>query len=83
MSIEKGLYNLEISGAIRDFGELTKKTCQSFDEVRSGWQDLRQREYYKKYVDRLKDEMLAMKSDLEMMGTKLSNLQGTLNNLNR
>ncbi len=82
MSLRKELYNSDIARAIQEFGELTQKTTSSFDEVRLGWQDMRQREFYNKYIDRMRDEMIALKSDLEMLGHQLSSLQSTLNNLN-
>ncbi len=82
MSVRKELYNSDVARMIQEFGELTKKTTQSFDEVRLGWQDMRQREFYNKYIDSMRDEMIVLKSDLEMLGHQLSNLQSTLNNLN-
>jgi hypothetical protein len=82
VSVRKELYNSDVARMIQEFGELTKKTTQSFDEVRLGWQDMRQREFYNKYIDSMRDEMIVLKSDLEMLGHQLSNLQSTLNNLN-
>jgi hypothetical protein len=82
MSVRKELYNNEIASVIKDFGQMTTKSCENFDEVSRGWQDTRQRDFYNRYINRLRDEMISFKSDLEMIGLQLQTLQSTLNNLN-
>jgi len=82
MSISQGLHNNEIAKLIQEFSELSRKSCQNFDEVRNGWQDQRQRDFFNKYIDKIRDELVATKSDLEMLNHQLVNLQNTLNNLN-
>ena len=82
MSISQGLHNNEIAKLIQEFSELSRKSCQTFDEVRNGWQDQRQRDFFNKYIDKIRDELVATKSDLEMLNHQLVNLQNTLNNLN-
>lgn len=82
MSIGQGLHNNEFVKSIQEFSELSRKSCQTFDEVRNGWQDQRQRDFYNKFINKIRDEMIATKSDLEMLNQQLLNLQNTLNNLN-
>ena len=82
MSVRKELYNTEIAAIIQNFGQMSTNSCQIFDEVSRGWQDTRQREFYNRYINRLRDEMISFKSDLEMIGFQLQTLQSTLNNLN-